>query len=549
FLASTPFFSDTTCVQIGCLFQFRQSPADGLGIALQHAGDVPDPTMPQLRGLDGGIPPTIVFGQRVVQALHHPFDSRCMRVHAKHLPLVALQSKDLISYSLKIRKLFSSRSYAVRRPRLPADLGPAAPDLLRAPVRPDPPGAAVGREPVHGRGRCPAPQGACRPLGEEAGRLHRAFRSAALRRARSVRRRRRRPDPPGRPAHARRVQARRSQDARRRPRAALRPGPLPRGDVLRQDPPPGARRVRRRPPRHDARDRRPPAQPHSLRSDPRGGARPEVSQLFTEGDLPAEACGAESVSEPLRSPLDHRVAPGRHTRPTGGGATTMKTHLNTLFVTTQGAYLARRGLTLIVRSEGKTLAQFPLHTLDGVVCFGRVACSPMCLAACAEKGVSVSFLSLHGRFLASVQGPITGNVLLRRKQYRAADDPAVALEVSRHIVAAKVANARTVLLRASRDAPAADSARKDVLLSQARTLAALLVEVPGTSDLDKVRGLEGEAASQYFQAFNALQTTSPTPEGFAFTRRSRQPPLDRLNALLSFLYTLLLHDIRSACEA
>ena len=227
----------------------------------------------------------------------------------------------------------------------------------------------------------------------------------------------------------------------------------------------------------------------------------------------------------------------------------MKTHLNTLFVTTQGAYLARRGLTLIVRSEGKTLAQFPLHTLDGVVCFGRVACSPMCLAACAENGVTVSFLSLHGRFFASVQGPISGNVLLRRKQYRAADDPAVALEVSRHIVAAKVANARTVLLRAARDAPAADSARKDLLLSQARSLAALLVEVPGTTDLDKVRGLEGEAASRYFQAFNALQTTSPTPEGFAFTRRTRQPPLDRLNALLSFLYTLLLHDIRSACEA
>src|SRR5208282_318629 len=114
FLASTPFFSDTTCVQIGCLFQFRQSPADGLGIALQHAGDVPDPTMPQLRGLDGGIPPTIVFGQRVVQALHHPFDSRCIGVHAALLPLVALQSKDLISYSLKIRKLFSSRSLRAR---------------------------------------------------------------------------------------------------------------------------------------------------------------------------------------------------------------------------------------------------------------------------------------------------------------------------------------------------------------------------------------------------------------------------------------------------
>jgi CRISPR-associated protein Cas1 len=227
----------------------------------------------------------------------------------------------------------------------------------------------------------------------------------------------------------------------------------------------------------------------------------------------------------------------------------MRTHLNTLFVTTQGAYLARRGLTLAVRSEGKTLAQFPLHTLDGVVCFGRVGCSPMCLAACAEQGVTVSFLSLHGRFFASVQGPVAGNVLLRRKQYRTADDPAVALGVSRHIVAAKVANARTVLLRAARDAGPADVARKEVLLAQARTLAALLVDLSGKADLDAVRGLEGEAAGQYFRAFDALQTTPPTPEGFAFTRRTRQPPLDRLNALLSFLYTLLLHDVRSACEA
>jgi CRISPR-associated protein Cas1 len=227
----------------------------------------------------------------------------------------------------------------------------------------------------------------------------------------------------------------------------------------------------------------------------------------------------------------------------------MKTHLNTLFVTTQGAYLARRGLTLIVRSEGKTLAQFPLHNLDGVVCFGRVSCSPMCLAACAENGVTVSFLSLHGRFFASVQGPVAGNVLLRRKQYRAADDPTIALNVSRNIVAAKVANARTVLLRAARDASEADSARREVLLAQARDLAALLIEVPGASDLNKIRGLEGEAAGRYFQAFDALQSIPPTPEGFAFTRRTRQPPLDRINALLSFLYTLLLHDLRSACEA
>jgi len=227
----------------------------------------------------------------------------------------------------------------------------------------------------------------------------------------------------------------------------------------------------------------------------------------------------------------------------------MKNHLNTLFVTTQGAYLARRSQTILIRHEKKTLAQFPLHTLESVVCFGQIGCSPFCLSACAEQGITVSFLSRHGRFLASVLGPTSGNVLLRRKQFRAADDPVLALTLSRNLVAAKVANARAVLLRAARDASDADETRRETLLAQARRLGASLIEIPLSPDLDHTRGLEGEAASQYFRAFDALQTTPPTPEGFAFTGRTRQPPLDRINALLSFLYTLLLHDIRSACEA
>ena len=227
----------------------------------------------------------------------------------------------------------------------------------------------------------------------------------------------------------------------------------------------------------------------------------------------------------------------------------MRTHLNTLFVTTQGTYLASRGQTVAIRSERKTIAQFPLHTLEGIVCFGRVGCSPACMAACAGHGVAVSFLSLHGRFLAAVHGPTTGNVLLRRKQFRAADDPAVALDVSRNLVAAKVANARSVLLRAARDASEDDSPRRDALLAQARRLGASLVEIAGGSDLNQIRGLEGEAATQYFLAFNPMQTSPPKAGAFEFTRRTRQPPLDRINALLSFLYTLLLHDIRSACES
>jgi CRISPR-associated protein Cas1 len=130
----------------------------------------------------------------------------------------------------------------------------------------------------------------------------------------------------------------------------------------------------------------------------------------------------------------------------------MKTHLNTLYVTTQGAYVVKEGETVQVRVERKVRAQFPLHKLEGIVCFGRVGCSPALLGACAEKGVAVSLFTEHGRFLASVRGFSHGNVLVRRRQYRLADDPTTALDVARRIVLAKVANSRSVLLRGARDA-------------------------------------------------------------------------------------------------
>lgn len=226
----------------------------------------------------------------------------------------------------------------------------------------------------------------------------------------------------------------------------------------------------------------------------------------------------------------------------------MKTHLNTLYITTQGSYLAKQGQTVQVRFEGKNLGQFPLHNFEGIVCFGRVGCSPALLGACAEQGVAVSFLTERGRFLASVRGFSHGNVLVRRRQYRLADDPAVALDVSRRIVLAKVANSRTVLLRAARDAEDDDTRVAELERGSSR-LAASVHELRGAETLDAVRGLEGESATHYFGAFDALLSPSAAPEAFRFTRRSRQPPLDPINALISFLYTLVLHDARSACEA
>lgn len=223
----------------------------------------------------------------------------------------------------------------------------------------------------------------------------------------------------------------------------------------------------------------------------------------------------------------------------------MKTHLNTLFVTTPGTYLAKEGQSLVVRVNRETRLRVPLHNLDGVMCFGRVSMSPQLMGACATSRVSISFLTPEGRLLASVIGFSPGNVLLRRRQYQIADQELPAASLVRSIVAGKLANCRAVLLRAARDS--VDPERIQRLQSVATRLSANLVDIRSASSIDRLRGLEGEAASSYFAAFNDLINSSG--DGFAYTRRTRRPPLDPLNALLSFVYALLTHDARSACEA
>jgi CRISPR-associated protein Cas1 len=220
----------------------------------------------------------------------------------------------------------------------------------------------------------------------------------------------------------------------------------------------------------------------------------------------------------------------------------MRKLLNTLFVTTQGAYLHKDGETIAVTVEQETRLRLPVHTIESLVCFGQVSCSPFVLGLCAERGVGVSFFTENGRFLARVQGPVRGNVLLRRAQYRAADDPERSAAAARWMVAAKVANSRGILLRALREKAAPDGAARAAVEAHARILDQLLRPL----DLDRVRGLEGEAAQHYFSAFDELITANR--DAFQFTARSRRPPLDPVNALLSFLYTLLVHDAASACE-
>lgn len=223
----------------------------------------------------------------------------------------------------------------------------------------------------------------------------------------------------------------------------------------------------------------------------------------------------------------------------------MKRHLNTLFVTTQGAYLARDGEAVVVRIDEKPALRIPLHTLGGIVCFGRVGCSPWLMGKCGELGISISFLSQGGRFLANVQGFPVGNVLLRREQYRQADDPAFCAGIARSVVSAKVANARTVLLRSLRDYSEAPGGSEIELA--ARRMAYSLQQIQEVGDLDGIRGIEGDSANTYFGVFGHLIRADGG--GFAFAGRNRRPPLDPVNALLSFLYAMLSHDARGACAA
>jgi CRISP-associated protein Cas1 len=223
----------------------------------------------------------------------------------------------------------------------------------------------------------------------------------------------------------------------------------------------------------------------------------------------------------------------------------MKKLLNTLFVTTQGAHLAKEGETIAVKVEKEVRLRLPVHTIGGIVCFGNVACSPFLMGFCAENGVGISFLTEHGRFLARVQGPVSGNVLLRREQYRRADDQKVSADVARSVLSGKIANSRTVLQRALRDH--GEKLAADQVGFAVKRLSNYLELISQDQALDVLRGCEGDAAHIYFNVFDHLILAQK--EDFSFQERNRRPPLDNVNALLSFIYTLLVHDIRSALEA
>ncbi|MBL8632292.1 MAG: type I-C CRISPR-associated endonuclease Cas1 [Myxococcales bacterium] len=219
----------------------------------------------------------------------------------------------------------------------------------------------------------------------------------------------------------------------------------------------------------------------------------------------------------------------------------MSTLLNTLYVTTEGSQLYKDHETVVVKVEGTKRLQVPLLHLCGIVCMGPIFVSPELMAACCESGIHIAFFSMTGRFLSRVEGMPGGNVLLRRQQHRAADDVACSLRLSRSMVLGKLSGGRQFLLHARRDA-AAD--RKDALEHAGDRLAIHLAALARAETVDELRGLEGIAAKDYFSVFDLLiKRTEPE---LHFGGRSRRPPRDRVNALLSFGYALLAQDCAGA---
>ena len=223
----------------------------------------------------------------------------------------------------------------------------------------------------------------------------------------------------------------------------------------------------------------------------------------------------------------------------------MKPLLNTLFVTSEDIYLSLDGENVVANRGKEAVARYPLHTLQNIVSFSYAGASPALMGACAKRDVGLAFCSPRGRFLARVGGENRGNILLRRTQYRVADDPAQSCRIARCMILGKLHNARWSIERAKRD----HSLRVDCgsLACASQKIQGLLGQVLAEHNLDSLRGLEGIGASAYFDVLDELILSGK--EDFFFHGRSRRPPLDRVNALLSFAYSLLAHDCASALEA
>lgn len=222
----------------------------------------------------------------------------------------------------------------------------------------------------------------------------------------------------------------------------------------------------------------------------------------------------------------------------------MRKMLNVLYVTNPEAYLAKDGENLVVRVEDEEVFRTPIHYLEGIVTFGYMGASPALLGMCVEKGVSVSFMTAQGKHQATVHGTPKGNVLLRRKQYRLADSETESAKLATMFIIGKIANCRTVLRRFISDYR--DKYPVEAVERTSKILARNVLRLSKGLVLEEVRGIEGESAKNYFSVLDQLIISQKNH--FYMRGRTRRPPLDNMNALLSFLYSLLLHETRSALE-
>lgn len=223
----------------------------------------------------------------------------------------------------------------------------------------------------------------------------------------------------------------------------------------------------------------------------------------------------------------------------------MKQLLNTLYVTLPDSYLSLDGETVVVLSGDKAVGQIPLHNLENIVCFGYRGASPALMGACAQRNIGLCFLTPHGRFLARIAGPVSGNVLLRNAQYQWAADPAASLRIARMFLLGKIYNGRWCLERAKRDHPMrVDVKQLDSSIAQMR---GSMDRIMGAISKEELMGEEGIAAKAYFASFHQLILKNE--QDFHFDGRNRRPPLDPVNAMLSFAYTLLGNEIAGALEA
>ena len=223
----------------------------------------------------------------------------------------------------------------------------------------------------------------------------------------------------------------------------------------------------------------------------------------------------------------------------------MRKLLNTLFVTTEDAYLSLDGENVVVNREKQELARFPLHGLSGILSFSYAGASPALMGACVQRGINLAFCTPRGRFLARTTGLTNGNVLLRRTQYRAADDLLHSCRIARNMIFGKLSNSRWSIERTRRDHKLRID--EEAFRTASDTIQGLLPDVMEETDLDALRGLEGAAANAYFSVFDEMILRDK--DVFYYHGRNRRPPLDNVNALLSFAYSLLTNDCASALES